>query len=359
MRDYGKHAIVPYEPLIAFANETITEKNWADVLSNLGSWAVPEGMPEGQAWKWRNEIYRRLGWMAPRTLGGEMVNGPTLQEVQKELKKDLARITDPTRDIEASAEDFDAQVKRVRTAFNEAREQGLSLHESHQKANRLPGVPAEKNLTWLINKYQNFPPVGEPRQDTQADGKTAVERQRVAEITIPMTLFPVRRRAEDLRVFVTDRVYFVPTIDDLRTWVYFRLAKLWEDGLLPQLGRCERCEKFFLAKTRRKKGTVYCSQSCAQAKTAVVRTKATRARRAEWESVRDDLERAMEQMRPTHQPVERKALDKGETILQKAARAFQDAYRRGEGPGYEEGKALLARARKQINRVSSGRRAAA
>jgi hypothetical protein len=355
MRNSGKQALVPYEPLIDFASKEITDENWSDVLSELGGRPVPKGMTEEQKRKWWNETYRRLGWLAPRALKDKLIDGPEpLREVQGKLQKDLARITDPKRDFEPSAEDFESRRKSVHKVFEESRQQGLSFAERLKKANSVPGVPVEKNLGWLIEeRYQRLTSIGKPWQTTHKDKKTPMEVQKVGEMTIPMALFAPRSRAVngDWRVFATDRVYLLPVIDDLLIWVYFRLAKLWEDGLLPQVERCERCEKFFLAKTRRKGGTAYCSQSCAQGKTAPARAKASRARRAEWESVRKDLERDMVLMRTLHRSTERKALAQGENTLQKAERAFQEAYPRKQGPGYEEGEKLLAQAKKQVNQL--------
>lgn len=353
MQDHGKHGIVPYKPLITFANKQITEDNWADVLSDLGSQPVPEGMPEKQTRKWMNDTYSRLGWMTPQTLDGKPVDGSRLQKVQGELRRDLARITNPTDDIEAAAEDFDVWRKVADKVFDESRQQGLPLDESLKKANSLPKPPGEKNLQWLIDKYQRLTRIGEPRQTTYADGQTPIELQRVGEIRIPMTLFSVRSRAVngDWRVLITDRVYFVPTINDLRTWVYFRLAKLWEDGLLPQLERCQRCKKFFLAKTQRKTGTAYCSQACAQGKNAAARTKATRARRRAWGYARKDLEQAMVRLRTLPHSTGKTAIAREESTLHKAEDRFQKAYPREQGPGYEEGKAFLGQARKLIKKL--------
>jgi hypothetical protein len=155
----------------------------------------------------------------------------------------------------------------------------------------------------------------------------------------------------DNRLLLTDQVSLLPAIEDIRALAYYRLAKLWADGLLPRLRRCqnEKCRKFFLGKT--KKENPYCSQRCAQSVTAPERVRASRARRAAWTDTRKNLERAVENMRTLRKTTESQALERGEGTLKKAEMAFTAAYPRKKGPGYGEGERLLARAKEQVKRL--------
>lgn len=313
-----KKAVVPYEPLIAFANERITQDNWRAVLNRLSGRPIPPHTPEQQDQALRDWIttYRRLGFLAPVDFEGKKIAGPEpLQLVQNAFREDLTRLTDP------------AGWTRSTYVFS----------------TRFDETPRGQDLSWLVQKINGLTLKSE-RLTTHADGKTPILARTVGEMEIPMQLTPdaeVRRRATgDFRVLVTDRVYFVPAIADLRVWVYFRLASLWADGFLSRIGCCQKCAKFFLAKTERA-DRKYCSQQCAQGITAAERTKATRVRRGAWESVQKDLEVAVKWQN-------REILEKA---LPKAKQAFAAAYPRHKGPGYEEGKALLAQAEKQVRRL--------
>src|SRR5882724_7561589 len=102
MSDHNKQATVPYEPLIAFANEKITEENWEDVLSRLGSRPAPpreaRGVADEQELRDRDwqafttwvDTYHSLGFMAPLELEEKRIAEPEpLRRVQHELKQDL------------------------------------------------------------------------------------------------------------------------------------------------------------------------------------------------------------------------------------------------------------------------------
>lgn len=314
----NKKAVVPYEPLIAFANEEITQDNWRDVLNKLSGRPAPSHKSKQKEQVLRDWVatYRRLGFAAPLNFEGTTIAGPeTLQLVQNEFREDLERLIDPAE----------------------------WTRRTHLFSTRFGETPKEQDLSWLVERINSIQLKSE-HLTTHADGKTPVLYRKVGEIEIPMKLTPevkVRRQAEgDWRIFVTDPVYFVPVIRDLRVWVYFRFANLWADGLLPRIGRCQKCQKFFLAKTERA-DRKYCSQRCAQDITAAERTKATRARREAWESIRADLETALKG----------KHVESAEKALTKAQHAFEDAYPRRKGLGYEEGKHFLARAAKQFRQL--------
>lgn len=311
----SKRAVAPYTPLITFANAQITEKNWREVSQPLSD------HPGDKMLKEFPEHYGKTA-RSPLLINGQVIEGPQpVWAVQNELRKDLVRLTDPDQDVvhasEPLGEDFFGpdwptdQRKRWQTL-----------------ASQIDQEP-RKNLRWVLNKLASV----------------------FARNPVKLHIFPDYQNEVDDRLLPTDKVSITPEVSDLRLRVYFQLARLWEDGLLSRLGRCRKCQQFFLAKTSRKTGTAYCSQRCAQNKNPAERTKDSRARRAAWGSIREDLKRAMVLMRTLHQTTERKALVQGEAALKEAEQAFQDAYRRGKGPGYEEGKELLSHASKQVKQL--------
>lgn len=312
----SKDNVLPYESLVAFANEEITRDNWREVLNRLGSRPVPNQETDEQAFRRWSTIYRRLGFLGPQRLEGKKIAGPyPLLSVQEELREDLARLTSPGHDLQPSSADFWNFVQS-----------GEAQRE----------MEAHKDMAWLVKKINSIKRKGKPRRTTHADGKNPVWVQRVGEIEIPMRLFVPRVRPGDYRALLTDQVYFVPVVEDLRDWVYFRLVQLWADGLLSRIGRCQRCTRFFLGKTQREK-RMYCSQRCAQNVTAAQRVKASRSRRIAWESAREHLDRSLNTQDARNR----------ERAFAKAQHAFVAAYPRQKGPGYKEGKQLLARVSKQ------------
>jgi hypothetical protein len=200
-----------------------------------------------------------------------------------------------------------------------------SLRALQQEVKGILGKLTEKkdqNVTWLFQKIRDA-----------TGGKDGLRLQ--------LSPDPPGSGSGDARLVSTDPVRFLPIFTEVHQWVYFRLGQLWENGLLHRIGRCQnpQCARFFLGTTRALKK--YCSQRCAQDPTAAQRTKETRARRAAWERVQEDLARALQGPNPARL----------ETALTKAEQAFADAYRRHTGPGYEEGKKLLVRAKNHLRQL--------
>ena len=332
-----KHAVVPYEPLIAFANEEeITQENWQEVLNSL--WGRPPRDEFIREWV---KTYHRLGFMVPREWKGKRIAGPKpLQEAQRELRDDLTRLTDPEGQRRLSSKDQDTWEKSWEEAFWKAYEEALQQGREdrvawgQKKAKDIPLPPGLKDLSWLLDKING------PTYEEVGGMQIRMRLTPLREMKIRMIPTLHRVESEDGRVSVTDPFSFVPVINDLRTWIYFRLAHLWSDGLFPRLGRCQhpKCRRFFLAKTERQDKR-FCSQRCAQGVTAAERVKATRTRRAVWESIREDLLSALKE----------KKLGSLERRLKKAEQAFVAAYPRKKGPGYEEGEKLLAQAKRSTS----------
>jgi hypothetical protein len=70
-----------------------------------------------------------------------------------------------------------------------------------------------------------------------------------------------------------------------------------------------------------------------------------------WAKAQAQLKQALERMRTLHRTTERQALEQAREVLVKAQQAFEAAYRRQKGPGYEEGKVFLTRANNQIKQL--------
>jgi hypothetical protein len=311
MPSLSKPTVILHESLIAFVNEKITGENWKEVLSEL------RGIPaRAEDWPLFRKTYQGLGITTPLYFEEGPIRGPEpLQKVQAELQIDLDWLADSARDVKPP----------------------LPLPEDPTDfASGMSAAMKTRIRSWAQTIKQ------EPSKDLwqlqdKLNGMNLIASMKV--------LVPSGSKNRlDSRLLLTDHVSFVPTIEDLRHWVYYRLGQLWADGLLPRIGRCQRlkCPKFFLAKTAKKK--LYCSQQCAQSaqkSTAAKRTKDTRARRGAWESVRTDLERALQTQ----------SLQGLERTFTKAQQSFAEAYRRQKGPGYEEGKRLLARAKKQLRQL--------
>jgi len=325
MSDHNKQATAPYEPLMEFVNAEITQENWRTVRASLAGPVVTRRKimidltgkeREGTAADLRSTV------RAPSKLRGQLILDPEpLREVQDELKKNFERLTDPA-----------GWVSKNYVVVSDYR----SLVE---------------DIRWLYDKINRMT-VERERQAFHSDGKTPVLVRQTAPMAISMRLVPDSPRIGDYRVLLTDPVLFVPEIEDLRVWVYFRLGKLCEDGLLPRIGRCQngKCRRFFLGKISRKEH-LYCSRRCAQRVTAAERVKASRARRATWTAARENLERAVENMKTLYKTTEKQALARGEEAIKKAEEAFQKAFPRKRGPKYKEGKVFLARTREQIKRL--------
>jgi hypothetical protein len=293
MPNHSKQAIEPYQRLITFVNAQITPDNWRQVLDQLKALPLKGKREEREQ---RLAPYLRLGGPMPLSLNREQITGPNpLLEVQEELREDLVSLTAATG----------------------------------------------KNLSWLEDKLNGSP----------SRSIFVTPRRPHLELRIPMG-FQVFPAWDADKVLATDPATLVPAIEDLRVRVYWLLANLWADGLLPRLGRCqnEKCRKFFLGKTSREEQR-YCSRRCAQRVTAPARVKASRARRATWTAARENLERAVENMQTLRQTTEKQALEKGANALKKAETVFSVAYPRKKGPGYEEGEKLLARAKEQVKRL--------
>jgi hypothetical protein len=192
----------------------------------------------------------------------------------------------------------------------------------------------DKDLSWLWAKISGIPSTWNPPQSSPI------------RLTIPMQLI----------VLTDGPPVLTPDIEDLRLWVYWRLTNLWVDGLLPRLGRCQKCSRFLLAKTRRK--TKYCSTRCGQSATAVDRVRKSRKRRTMWQKARESLQRiladmeAIEHKQKLQRPQsEGQVLAEAEKAQEKACIAFATAYPRQKGQGYEEGKRLLAQAKEHVKRL--------
>jgi len=323
-----KHAVAPYEPLIAFANEDITPDNWEAVLGACVSHPPVESKPQNQTWEvwvrsWEKkpDPYSRLRNSYPHRLGNQEITGPQLVlKGQSELREILDRLTDPMKDIVPVAPE--TRTPELLHAFPET------------------VLEPRKDLSWLAERI-NGASIGERPTQSFATAK----------VKAPMWIDVYHYNPCDRRVLLSDPVRFVPIVEDLQEWIYYCLGCLWADGLLPRTGRCQnpKCQRFFLAKTDREDRR-YCSQRCAQRVTAAERVKATRARRAAWTDARKNLERAVENMRTLRKITEKQALERGENALKKAESAFTAAYPRKKGPGYEEGEKLLAQAKEYVKR---------
>ena len=286
MSNFSKQAVRPYEPLIDFANAEITQDMGQEV-KKLQDFPSPHR---------RAEVSLIIHY-----------DQSSLRKVQRELQEILRRLTDPRMDVRPP-------------------------HPLLESASISPEKKEELRASWVATVKQ------EPDKDLHwLWGKI-----RTVPMQAEMLLEHFLQNLLEDRMLLTDRVAFYPFIEDLRSLVYSRHAELWADGFLPRIGRCQNkeCQKFFLAKTARKK-RLYCSQERAQRPTAAERTKDTRARRATWESIREDLEHALERRSP----------GSVKKAITKAERAFVEAYPRQKGPGYEEGKRLFARAKEQLRQL--------
>jgi hypothetical protein len=321
MLNKSKKAVLLYEPLIVFANEKITEKNWKKVLLALRRDPLP--LIESATFSIRPSDTTSWEYEGKRIVGPEPA-----RVVQEEFRADLSRLTDPKRDF--------------RGTLTNSWEYHTSIGTEQEEVARKKLIKdLRKDLTWLLDKINSLTLKSE-RQTTHADGKTPILVERRDAMEVPMVLVPRRSRIDDFRVLPTDQVFLIPLINDLRSWVYFRLASLWADGLLPRIGLCQNqgCSQFFLAKTDRTDRR-YCSQRCAQRVTAAERTKASRVRRATWDSTQEDLEAALRGQN----------LRSLEKVITKAQQAFTAAYPRQQGPGYNEGQQFLARAERQVRQL--------
>jgi hypothetical protein len=138
--------------------------------------------------------------------------------------------------------------------------------------------------------------------------------------------------------------------NDLRS----ELHLLYALALDARIGRCAcRCKRFFVVKRRGEKS--YYSSKCAEKITAKERVRGYRERRAKWKKVKEVLSQlladidAIEQKQRLQRPrSERQVLEESEKALDKARTAFEKAYPRQEGQGYEEGKAFLTNAEKRV-----------
>jgi hypothetical protein len=176
--------------------------------------------------------------------------------------------------------------------------------------------------------------------------------QKINHMKIKAEILLETSKSDYSNLSLTDPVIPRSFINDLRALVYCQLAEMWSDGLFSRIGRCRnrRCRQFFLAKTSRT-DRQYCSQSCGQKVTAAQRAKDSRVRRATWEEVRTQLERALENMHTLHKTTERQALEQAEKRLTKAQQGFATAYPRNKGPGYKEGQTFLVQATDKIKRL--------
>jgi len=311
-----KDAIIPYEPFFVFVNTKITESNYTEALETTFAHPGFDKLGKFQS------RYVRLGVEPAYFLEGKFIDDssqPVLR-VQNEIKKDLTRLTDPTQDFVLPAPPPDPSEPYPNRSPEQEKELRHLASQIKEQVDRIKKEPV-KDLNWLLQKI----------------------RSRISE-DIPFRLSFVKKNNHDNRLQFGDEVYLHPAIKDLRIWAYFLLANLWADGLLQRIGLCKTCKQFFLAKTE-KKNRQYCSQRCAQRITAAERTKASRVRRATWDSIREDLKTALQN----------ENLRSVEKILRKAQEAFVAAYPRQKGPGYEEGKTLLTRAEKQVQRLKKAK----
>src|SRR2546426_5882993 len=246
MQPRSKPAIQPYKALTVFANAEITEDNWEEVLDRV---LIRTDTWEPEPWVWLEN---------PRYLDGKRIVGPEpLRIVQQELQEDFDRLTDPN--------------KQMSPPILPSMKNPLPPY--------CPPPEARKHLRWLLEKIQGLLS------------------------TIPMKIDarrpPRDYNPHDLRVLMTDSLVFVPRFPDLRICVYFYLARCWRDGFLSRLGRCKRCQKFFVAPTQAKK--IYCEKKCAQSIDAVGRVKASRERKATWEKKKQGLAQLLTDMQAIRQ----------------------------------------------------------
>jgi hypothetical protein len=307
----SKQAVRYYEPLMTLLNTDITESNWKDVFRKL------HGFPKGAEWFNPSVVKKAhtVGVSRPLTFEERPIDGPNpLQIVQHELQRIFDRLADPTRDVRPpGGEPPDPAASLPPSASPD-------LIEKRRTQAREVRRELLKDLHWLRGELYTLEV---PMHLTSLEGKDGKPKN-----------------PYDDRLLLTDPVSFIPVIEDLRIWALWRLGNLWADGLLSRIGRCQKCQRFFLAKTERA-DRKYCSQRCAQGLHAAERTKATRVRRGVWESIRADLESALEG----------KSRERIEKTLTKAKQAFEAAYPRQKGPGYEEGKRFLARAAQQLGQL--------
>lgn len=141
--------------------------------------------------------------------------------------------------------------------------------------------------------------------------------------------------------------------DDLRS----ELHLLHAVALGARIGQCAcPCRRFFVAKRRGEK--LYYSPQCAEGITAAKRVKEYRERRTKWEGGKKvliallaDISAIERKQKPQRPRSEREVLGEGEKALKKAQAAFVAAFPLKKGQGYEEGKAVLAGAERQILRL--------
>ena len=225
MRQNLMLAVRPYEALVEFVNEkNITAATWRAVLDRLASWRSSSALRDsgGERAFRLPQAGRYFGHRVPEVFQGQQIRGPEpLLKIQRKLREDFARLTDPERDPIPPS---------LLRGFPEA----IRAHPPKQvewlldKINSLSGAYVSSPIASYSGTTNSAPPDGPGMQV----------------ILSAATRFP--------RVLPTERVFFVPAFQDLRHWLYFVLAQLWVDGLLPRLGRCKTCGNSFSPKPRKR-----------------------------------------------------------------------------------------------------------